>query len=357
MNQTLCPCSKCRGAALVPLKEVFAHLIKDGRDPTMRVWRGPGDVDFSDEEWEAADAGPMNTTRPGKMDVGIQIRPMLQHKYQNVDDVLEVENQLNDIVMESLDTADKLLHTSDCGEGQSKFPPCDDGACGHEPDSVTGGAEARSDNSNGSEEVSAAALEDAVRSLYPGSASTKLAATIMITNLCAVHSVTNKMADDMLALFKHLLPPSNTLPASMYHAKALTTRLGLDFKNIHCCPASCVLFRGEYEDLLKCPECDRPRYKDMTNKIGPMKVLRHFPLIPRLQRLFRTPALSKLMRWHKANESKDGLVRFPADCRAWKHLDQMPDTNGFGQDERHVRLQISADGICPFKLHKSTWSC
>jgi len=224
----------------------------------MRVWRGLGDVDSSDEEWEAADAGPVNTTKNGEMDAGIHVRPMLQHKFQNVDDTLEMENQLNNIVMESLDLGDKLmgteLHASTGEEDQTEFPPCNEGGCGSKPDSVRG--EEENYNSNNSEEVNAAALEDAMRSLYPGSASTKLAATIMITNICAVHSVTNKMADDMLAFFKHLLPPSNTLPPSMYHAKTLTRRLGLDFKNIHCCPAGCVLFRGEYEYLSKCPEYD-----------------------------------------------------------------------------------------------------
>ncbi len=28
------------------------HLILNGRDPSFRVWRGPRDKDFSDEEWE-----------------------------------------------------------------------------------------------------------------------------------------------------------------------------------------------------------------------------------------------------------------------------------------------------------------
>ena len=32
------------------------------------------------------------------------------------------------------------------------------------------------------------------------------------------------------------------------------------------------------------------------------------------------------------------------------------DKGDFGSDEQDVRIQISSDGICPFKLHKSTWS-
>ena len=66
------------------------------------------------------------------------------------------------------------------------------------------------------------------------------------------------------------------------------------------------------------------------------------------------------MRWHKENESRDGKVRFPADSLAWKKLVTMSpdvcDTMGFRSADTDVRLQISSDGICPFKLHKSTWS-
>jgi hypothetical protein len=98
----------------------------------------------------------------------------------------------------------------------------------------------------------------------------------------------------------------------------------------------------------------------MFHKNRPLKVLRHFPITPRLQRFYRIPILSKLMRWHKENPSRDGKVRYPADSRAWKKLDTLHpdvfDTGSFGCQERNVRMQISCDGICPFKLHKSTWS-
>ena len=66
------------------------------------------------------------------------------------------------------------------------------------------------------------------------------------------------------------------------------------------------------------------------------------------------------MRWHYKNKSLDGKVRFLADSQAWKRLDNIPpaefDTNSFGQQKQDVRLKVSVDGVCPFKLHKSTWS-
>ena len=184
----------------------------------------------------------------------------------------------------------------------------------------------------------------------------------MVVNLVAMHSgITEKAADDIFATLKSLLPPDNCLPSSLYQAKTLTKRLGLDFRNIDGCLNGCVLFDlPDLKNLDRCPNCSAPRFKDMFNRNRPLKVLRFFPPTPRLQRFFRIPVLAKLMRWHKENQSTDGKVRYPADSMAWKALDNMDpsifDTMGFGQEITDVRLQISCDGICPFKLHKSTWS-
>jgi hypothetical protein len=41
-----------------------------------------------------------------------------------------------------------------------------------------------------------------------------------------------------------------------------------------------------------------------TKKHSPRKILRYFPVIPQLQRLYMTESTSSLMRWHK----RDGLV-------------------------------------------------
>jgi hypothetical protein len=44
----------------------------------------------------------------------------------------------------------------------------------------------------------------------------------------------------------------------------------------------CVLFLGEYAEAMNCPKCEQARYKDPARKMFPVKVLRHFPIIPRL---------------------------------------------------------------------------
>jgi len=81
-----------------------------------------------------------------------------------------------------------------------------------------------------------------------------------------------------------------------------------------------VLFRGEYKDFISCPKCGAPWYKDEVNKLYPVKILRHFPIIPRFQRMFRMFTMLFSMLWHAQNNSPDGLIRHPCDSKAWKHV-------------------------------------
>jgi len=50
----------------------------------------------------------------------------------------------------------------------------------------------------------------------------------------------------------------------------------------------------------------------MKKKI-PKKVLRHFPLISRLQKLYTVEINAKYMRWHAEEHPDDGILRQPAD--------------------------------------------
>jgi hypothetical protein len=62
--------------------------------------------------------------------------------------------------------------------------------------------------------------------------------------------------------------------------------MGLDYEKIHVCKNNCILVRKKkYVKLDVCPICCEAdsRWKDVdTNKRVPQKVLRHFPLISRL---------------------------------------------------------------------------
>jgi hypothetical protein len=79
------------------------------------------------------------------------------------------------------------------------------------------------------------------------------------------------------------------------------------------------------------------------------KVLRHFPLIPRLKRMFRAPNLSELMKWHQSNRSIDGLIWHAPNSRHGFTLIQHGQ-NLFTFDStspRNLRLGLALDGVNP----------
>ncbi|XP_019267386.1 PREDICTED: uncharacterized protein LOC109244707 [Nicotiana attenuata] len=88
----------------------------------------------------------------------------------------------------------------------------------------------------------------------------------------------------------------------------------------------------------------------------PAKVLRYFPLKPRLQRIFMCPETAAAMRWHANERPNDGNIRHPADGEAWKAFDSLH--LDFSRDARNVRLGLSSDGFNPFRtmsISHSTW--
>ncbi|CAL9024945.1 unnamed protein product [Prunus brigantina] len=88
----------------------------------------------------------------------------------------------------------------------------------------------------------------------------------------------------------------------------------------------------------------------------PWKVLRYFPLTPRLQRLFMSSKTAIDMRWHFKDRVKDEMLRHPADSEAWKSFNQIHES--FGMEPRNVRLGLATYGFNPFgnmNLHYSIW--
>jgi hypothetical protein len=160
-------------------------------------------------------------------------------------------------------------------------------------------------------------------------------------------------------LHGHILPDGNSLPRNNYAARTLTRKLGLTYNTIHACKSGCVLFRGVLANATECPEYRKPRFKDQTWQKFPVKVLRHFPIIPRLQRMFRSPTISDLLTWHSENRSDreggDNMVRHPCDSKAWRYFHENVDPD-FGLEPRNIHFALAADGVNPFKQTRSTWS-
>lgn len=85
---------------------------------------------------------------------------------------------------------------------------------------------------------------------------------------------------------------------------------------IYACINYCVLYRKENEIKDACPKCEVSRWKEKSRqqcdsessldndsprqvRRVPQLVLRHFPLISRLQRMFSCSKLARHMQWHK----------------------------------------------------------
>ncbi|XP_052197234.1 uncharacterized protein LOC127804414 [Diospyros lotus] len=81
-------------------------------------------------------------------------------------------------------------------------------------------------------------------------------------------------------------------------------------------------------------------------KKKPVKVLRYFPLKPRLQRLFMSSKTAEHMRWYSVDSNKDGLMRHPKDFEAWKRFDETH--LEFASNPQNVRLGLASDGFNPF---------
>jgi hypothetical protein len=91
----------------------------------------------------------------------------------------------------------------------------------------------------------------------------------------------------------------------------------------------------------------------------PVKVLRHFPIIPHQQRMFRSPTISQLLLWHLENRSDrergDNMVRHPCDSKAWWHFHDNVDPT-FHNDTRNIHFALTTNGVNPFNRTRSSWS-
>ena len=69
------------------------HLIRNGRHPEFRIWRGPGDRDASDEEWEADYWAPQVHAAEG-VDPQIDTWQMVQDVFQESDEGAGLEDRV-----------------------------------------------------------------------------------------------------------------------------------------------------------------------------------------------------------------------------------------------------------------------
>ncbi|XP_048502675.1 uncharacterized protein LOC109135778 [Beta vulgaris subsp. vulgaris] len=207
-------------------------------------------------------------------------------------------------------------------------------------------------------------MKDAQEEIYPGCKTfSRLEFIVTLLQLKVSGRWSDKSFNGLLNALHKAFNYDVSFPKSSYEAKKYTKDLGLNYVKIHACVNHCILYRKDYANIDACPICGESRWKESSGELDdsvsltksqgisqlkpriPRLVLRHFPLVPRLQRLFMSSRIAKHMRWHNERRVDEDILRHPADSMAWKHLDDLyPE---FKADARNVRLGLSCDGFNP----------
>ncbi|KAG8363818.1 hypothetical protein BUALT_Bualt19G0061800 [Buddleja alternifolia] len=171
-------------------------------------------------------------------------------------------------------------------------------------------------------------LDDARQDLYPGCKQfSKLAFLIRLFHLKCTSKWSNKTFTMLLELLKEAFPDATqSLPKPYYE--------------VH-----------KHENDAFCHVCKASRYAQAENdsineddsstkfKKIPAKVLRYFPLKPRLQRIFMSSKTSSFMRWHQDDRTKDGCMRHPSDSPLSHDFDrQHPDFSKYARNVENMHL-------------------
>ena len=196
-------------------------------------------------------------------------------------------------------------------------------------------------------------LADGKRSLCPGSAHSRFSFLVRLLYMKSRYRLGNNFFTALLKLLSDAFPQCQ-FPKSYDEAKKYLRELGIAYESIHVCKNNCVLFRKsevfdtDYVNLEACPVCDESRWEGgESGRRVPHKVLRHFPLIPRLKRMFAMKRTAEEAQWHKVGRKPvANEMSHPADGEAWKDFDRK--YQSFAADARNLRLSLATDGFNPF---------
>ncbi|TFK95334.1 hypothetical protein BDV98DRAFT_493869, partial [Pterulicium gracile] len=126
------------------------------------------------------------------------------------------------------------------------------------------------------------------------------------------------------------------------------------------CPRKeCCLIAGSYEAQHECPYCNASIY----NKWGkPHAVFEYFPILPRLNAMFRNPETAKLLSQYRAEyKPHANTIEDVFDSLHYRRLRRRPVnvkdevfSHCFFDQDTDIALGLSADGVCPSKNKKQT---
>ena len=310
-----CPCRKCLNHIEKSQDEVQEDIEINGisRCYTRWVYHGEGDIDVQEDD-------------DGTLAVGYEYMSWDGNDQAPLDD----EGQAKDVI---LDDSERGVQ----GLIQDLYTAASHGVGGNLYQQI---------------------MEEAKRELYPGcTEESRLSFIIKLLHIKVYNRIPNSGFDAILELLSSSLKNVTGLPKSYNELKSLLRKLGFGYESIHVCKYDCALFWKDHEEDDHCPICGYTRWK--VNKEGrkkvPHKVLRYFPIIPRLQRLFISKQRAQYARWHKEKRVPvENEMRHPADGEAWKEFDDS--FKSFADDPRSLRLAIATDGFNPFGQMTNSYS-
>lgn len=314
-----CPCRKCRNNHFANRNEIFEHLMIHGVNKDYTTWVHHGEtIPESDE-----DANSEMEDQAG----------FLMDEMTN--DFWNAANANSDssVNITTLDAQEDMGTNTIINEETTKFQKL---------------------------------IDDAEQELYPGCDSFSILSFIVqMLNIKCLYDLSGNAMNALFGTLCRAFPSNNKVPKSYDDAKKIMSNLELDYIKIDACLNDCILFRGEYAKAETCPVCGISRWKDdgensarksrmrKARKV-PQKVLRYFPLIPRLKCMYMCSKIAVHMRWHKEKLVDDGYMRHPADSNEWKNFDK--NFESFALDARNVRLGLASDGFNPFGNMSSSYS-
>ena len=157
-------------------------------------------------------------------------------------------------------------------------------------------------------------LEDVEQELYPGYRNfSKLSFIVQLLNIKCLFGLNIKAIDGILTLSIKEFSQGNKVPESYYEARKIIREHGHDYTKIDACMNDCIIYLGDYLKSTSCPTCKFFEYKDPYKKL-PHKVMRYFPLAPRLQQLyvtllFQKPSQGLLLILHQILLLCDGYLK------------------------------------------------
>mgnify|MGYP003365761462 CR=1 FL=1 len=190
-------------------------------------------------------------------------------------------------------------------------------------------------------------LQSSERELYDGCETSQLSAMARMLSLKSDHHWSEACYDQTSQFIKSILPEDNTFLDNFYDTKKHMEGLGLPSVKIDCCVNGCMIYCGEDVAMESCKFCSQPRYKIKLNrstrerKKVAVKRMIYFPLAPRLQRLYASPATASHMRWHAEHYQEDGVMCHCSDSEEWQQFNRTHPS--FSAETRNVRLGLSAD--------------